>query len=498
MSLSRQVLALLKRKSWVTLARAHKYTTKFEDAKNHFPSSEIDKILSFINDLLDIDRSLEKNCNPFLWQKIQEIWDAIKKPNLNFVIHFCGNRQGLITTEAERVKNKLSVYRSFEIKEHTLSSIVSMVLQKKTPSIDKELPLVENQYFERLSGNLKGLVATIHALDIINLIHDSDDPSKVLLDIFNDNVRIYLTNKNQINQKIIESALSDQNNEFWYLNNGITITCDSFDYLPSSRHPILRMKNVQIVNGGQTSNALFEAHTTDTSKLKNVYVLVRIYETKYPEISQRIAESTNSQTPIRSRDLRSNDSVQKKIENEFLDMGYFYERKTNQFIDKVKEKRIDAVGSGQAYLAYNLELPEVAYNQKSKLFGEYYDQVFNNNISAKILLLPWQLVKVIEERKKNFQKLMRTNQGFDKDFLFLIYGTYHVLYTTALICDLKKLNKFDLDVATKEINTALEIISEVIKRAEKNEPSFSLANFFKDKGAKRKIQLVINELFEKL
>jgi AIPR protein len=114
------------------------------------------------------------------------------------------------------------------------------------------------------------------------------------------------------------------------------MTCDSMEYPPKTRAPILRMKNVQIVNGGQTSNALFEAATTDPDRFRNVLVLIRVYETKQYEMSLKIAISTNSQIPIRSRDLRSNDEVQRKLEESFKDFGLFYERKMDNIMIKIK------------------------------------------------------------------------------------------------------------------------------------------------------------------
>lgn len=65
------------------------------------------------------------------------------------------------------------------------------------------------------------------------------------------------------------------------------------------------------MNGGQTSNALFEASLNSEERLEDVLILVRIIETKSQPVSLAIAESTNSQTPIKSRDLRSNDDIQK-------------------------------------------------------------------------------------------------------------------------------------------------------------------------------------------
>jgi hypothetical protein len=192
------------------------------------------------------------------------------------------------------------------VRHHSLESIARLILEAQQLRIDRQLQLVDDQYFERVDGNIRGLVATVQGIDLVRMITDPDDASRPLLEIFQENARVYLTQKNKINKRIFESALSNSHTEFWYLNNGITITCDHFEYPPETRAPKLEMSNIQIVNGGQTSNALFEAFQQDPERCWNVLVLVRVYDTKRREISAKIAESTNSQTPIRSRDLRSN------------------------------------------------------------------------------------------------------------------------------------------------------------------------------------------------
>jgi hypothetical protein len=160
------------------------------------------------------------------------------------------------------------------------------------------------------------------------------------------------------------------------------------EYSPGMRAPILLMRNVQIVNGGQTSNALFEASNANPERFKNVLVLIRVYETRQHEMSLKIAESTNSQTPIRSRDLRSNDEIQRKLEESFLNLGYFYERKANQYKDEDKSRRLDALSAGQAYVAYMLEMPSVAGTQRGRIFGEMYETIFNEELTARALLTP--------------------------------------------------------------------------------------------------------------
>ena len=105
-------------------------------------------------------------------------------------------------------------------------------------------------------------------------------------------------------------------------------------------------------------------------------------------MSLKISISTISQTPIRSRDLRSNDEVQRKLEESFKDFGLFYERKNGQYKDQNKDLRIDAMLAGQAYLAYELGSPDVAAKDRGKIFGELYDSIFNDEITAQRLLIP--------------------------------------------------------------------------------------------------------------
>ena len=70
-----------------------------------------------------------------------------------------------------------------------------------------------------------------------------------------------------------------------HLKIDATFNCDSFSYAIGKRTPIVELVNTQIVNGGQTSNALFEASQIASEKLEDVLVLVRIIETKSQPVS---------------------------------------------------------------------------------------------------------------------------------------------------------------------------------------------------------------------
>lgn len=384
-----------------------KCADKFENSKKNFPSSEIDKLSAYVADMLDQEKNLKQTCNPILWSKTQEIWEAIKKPGVEFRIHFCGNMLEMTSEEKQRAAGSFNKYKQFTIHHYSLESIARLFIDRVRARIDWTLTAVDKDYFDRTDGNVRGLICTIEANEIVKMVTDPAEPTKVLDEIFDDNVRIYLSSTNKINRKIIASALSDEKSLFWYLNNGITITCDSFSYLKGSRAPQIQIKNLQIVNGGQTTHALFEAGQQKPEGLEDVLVLVRIIETKSEDFSLAIAESTNSQTPIKGRDLRSNDEVQKKIENGFRAVGYFYERKQNQWQSEPKSQRIDSLECAQAYAAFHLGVPEVAKKDRGRIYSELYDTLFTEELTIEALLCPYLLLRQIDKLKKGVQKAVR-------------------------------------------------------------------------------------------
>jgi len=275
------------------------------------------------------------------------------------------NKQKLDSRAQKRFEKALSKYRTVECFYLDQEDLVNKILERKYRRVNGQLTFVEKQYFDRSDGPLKGIVATVSATDLINLVKDAEDGSKINGDVFNDNIRIYQP-KNKINRRIRETALSDENYEFWYLNNGITIVCEKCDYTPS-RSPKATLTNFQIVNGSQTTHALFRAYLEDSEKIENVLLLIRICQTSENRISEKISETTNSQTPVNTRDLHANDYVQKKLEEEFRSLGYAYERKKNQHQDQPSDLRLDNELLGQIYLAFYLDKPSEAKNTKTVL-----------------------------------------------------------------------------------------------------------------------------------
>ncbi len=426
---------------------------KVDSADKFFPSNEVDKILSFIADLLSRNGDMQKSCNALLFVHVQAIWALYESgvtPEL--MVHLIGNMGALLQDEAQRFRNAVAPYRYVTLHEDTLDVLANSLIERETPRIDRQIRVIDNNYFERVDGNIRGLIATVEARELVDFIRDPADPTSVYLDLFNDNVRVYLTSKNKINRAILQSALSEDNAYFWYLNNGITMTCDSLEYPPGTRGPTLQLTNVQIVNGGQTSHTLFEAYATDADKVSRVLLLVRIYETRHRDISLKIAESTNSQTPIHSRDLRANDDVQKKLQQALMDLGYYYERKANEHRDQEVRLRIDAFAAGQAFAAYYLGFPEVAYKDKSRIFGDLYEDVFSEDTTAEQVLTAWRVLTEVKKEKRAYESLLRKGEEIDLEGYAVIAGSFHVAYAVRVLCIARKLDPNDVKSALGQVS----------------------------------------------
>src|SRR5258706_1820387 len=296
-----------------------------------------------------------------------------------------------------------------------MMNFVTNLTKKGKQMVNTKMRAIDQNLFEKSDGDLRALVVNVDVRELLRIVANGEafrqnvDTSEysslksydIMEDAFDDNVRVYLKQRSKINRNITETALSDEAYRFFYFNNGITITCSHFEYPKKVRNPIIELENLQIVNGSQTIHALWDAYSENDENFEHIDILCRIYETTTAELSVSIAEYTNSQNPVQSRDIRSNDFVQKKLERELLALGYFYERKKGQYVGKPKVKRFDAEKVGQALFAFINKMPAEAKNDKKLIFAEKYDEVFTDQITADAVLAVMRLFNEIETKKLN-------------------------------------------------------------------------------------------------
>jgi hypothetical protein len=303
-----------------------KYTDIFDKINNHFPSNEIDKILGFLNSLM-LKNIQKTDVNRILFSKVHEIWSIFDKQNPNFVVHICCNYYNAFEdAEKKRFEREIKKYSNFQIEYHLLPSYIDHLININKRKINGRIRAIDKQLFKKTDGDIRALIVNVDVRDLLRIIiNDEDLRSKATLEDFNemknfsieeaafeDNIRVYLKNRTRINRNIKDTALSDKRNKFFYFNNGITIVCDNFKYPTLQRAPIIEIENFQIVNGSQTVHALFDAFKEEPSKIDDINILCRIYQTNNTDLSTNIAEFTNSQNPVSSRDIRANGLYSKK------------------------------------------------------------------------------------------------------------------------------------------------------------------------------------------
>lgn len=130
------------------------------------------------------------------------------------------------------------------------------------------------------------------------------------------NVRSFLQFRGGINRGIRDTVMKSPSMFFAY-NNGISATADSIE-LDELQSRIIKINNLQIVNGGQTTATLFYVSKDNRANLANVLVPMKISVIKDKvnsyEIIKSISKYANTQNKINDADLSANEPILVEIE----------------------------------------------------------------------------------------------------------------------------------------------------------------------------------------
>ena len=185
---------------------------------------------------------------------------------------------------------------------------------------------------------------------------------------------------------------------------------------------LFTLENMQIVNGGQTLRSIykFKEEDFDEEKLENSYVLVRIFKTEdNDDLINEIAEYTNSQNAISDADLKSINKMQIKIEKFLYNQGIDYIRKSGDIgIDRSLESQISKERLAQILYSYK-GYPDRSTNQKKKLFGVYYDDIFGDDVIDFNML--FKLIKLYNEIEEKYKSLYGESEVYTQKILYIIY-----------------------------------------------------------------------------
>ena len=135
------------------------------------------------------------------------------------------------------------------------------------------------------------------------------------------NVRSFLSNKRKVN-KGIQNTIKNYPEMFFAYNNGIAATATEIDtQMTDEGLKIVRIKDLQIVNGGQTTasiaNTLLTARKDESIDISHLFVPMKVSVLEHSmseKIIPKIAEYSNSQNPVDASDFFSNHPFHIRIE----------------------------------------------------------------------------------------------------------------------------------------------------------------------------------------
>lgn len=253
----------------------------------------------------------------------------------------------------------------------------------------------------------------------------TDDQGNLVRHIFESNVRDYQGNVT-VNKQIQETLESDNSQEdFWWLNNGVTILAKSVQQ-QSGKH--LLIIEPEIVNGLQSSSEIYSFFSKDTRRLAidKREILVRVIVPKSEESRDHIILATNSQTSIPKSSLRATDMIHRNIEQYFKSKGLFYDRRKNYYknLGKPIDKIVSIPFLGQCLMATLLAQPDYARARPSTLLEKdvTYRKLFNSKTNLQsyynITYIGKFVLNAIRQEPK-FSPSERTNIQFATLFYYV-------------------------------------------------------------------------------
>jgi hypothetical protein len=370
-----------------------KYVNNLE-GKTNFPENGITALINAIRFLFDPTAKLE-HINQRLLAKVEEARSLIRDGYIPQV-RALGCNNGIKWNDSSQEAIDRSGFGDQVTWEHINHEHLIKILQASKPVKDtlqlSGKAVVEDMNFSRV------LVGRISITEIAALIERHGER------LLERNIRRYLgLQGNRVNEGIRDTLNSDEKNNFYFYNNGITLTCDSFSYnaLQNGDYQV-RVENLQIINGGQTCMTIFKTLQDPNFCQQNTqaYVLVRLYQlpTDNDDLVQKITYATNSQNPVDLRDLRANDNLQRRLEMDIQQLGFNYRRKRSD--TGTRSTDITSGVAAEAILAVWRQKPHQAKFFTREHFGKLYNVIFTEQLNGAQVVIAVQLYRIAETLRK--------------------------------------------------------------------------------------------------
>ncbi len=214
------------------------------------------------------------------------------------------------------------------------------------------------------------------AIEFLKLITDAD--GNLERGLFYENVRDYLGD-NAVNADIARTATEISNHDkFALLNNGVTIVAGSVTAVGDD----VTLRDYQIVNGCQTSHALFYHQDSVGPSLQ---IPLKVISSTNQELIGRVIKATNWQTSVTLDAFIALEPFQKRLEEFYssvpnAERRLFYERRSKQYeaLDTPKLRVITIPVQIQCVVSMFLGEPQSTHRYYGELLRSNSSQIFQD------------------------------------------------------------------------------------------------------------------------
>lgn len=312
--------------------------------------------------------------------------------------------------DLQKTINNLFSAAKFEFNFLGASNLLD--LARRQPSASHDMGITES-----LSAK-DGYIALVRLTEFSRFVRD--EAGQLRKSLFDANVRDYQGDI-QVNEEIQKSLRERGKEDFWWLNNGITVVATKA--VQSGK--VLTIEDPQIVNGQQTSTEIFNYFQSSNTNDEDRCVMVRIIVATEPASRDRIIKATNSQTAIPTASLRATDKIHRDIEEYLSPFGVYYDRRKNsqKNLGRPVERIISIQMLAQSMMAIVLQRPDDARARPSTLLkkDDDYKQLFSSDHPIGIYLVAAKIIKTVQSNLRSRVDLAQKDRAN-----LLFYVAMHV------------------------------------------------------------------------
>lgn len=385
-----------------------KYKQNLE-GNNAFDGNAIEKLIHAVGCLFDPSAQVE-SLNDRLRAKVEEARSFIRDGAIPLIRVMACNNGPRWSDAAEEAIRRFGQEDQVVWEHLNHDDLVHLIKQMKPVNTTlnfKGKTAIEDMNYSRVC------IGRVPVSEIANLMKEHGDR------LLERNIRRYLgLHGNRVNSAIRNTLQSKEPENFYFFNNGLTLVCTDFSYNALQQDDrMVKVENLQIVNGGQTSMTIMKTLEAMEKEGKtvpeSVSVLVRLYKLpKDEDLALKITHATNSQNPVDLKDLKSNDERQKQLEQDIEGLGFQYRRK--KMDTSAKANDITSGAAAEAVLSVWRQAPHQAKFLTREHFGKLYDKIFTNDLNGTQTILAVLLYRIAENHRK---------RPSDHDPLFVRYAS---------------------------------------------------------------------------